>query len=518
MRLLRQSVQLLALLLFVLLLAATTWPLRSPLSPQLFLSADPLAALALLGSLSRAWFALFWPALLLLAATALLGRFYCGWLCPLGTCLDLADRLLGPLRRRLACDRQACRAATCAPPRTGGGDHPLADGEKQPCVRLKYLLLALSLGAGLVGGHLVWLFDPVILLTRVLAIALFPGARAAYDAALPAARPLLRSLGWHWQPVEVQPLALAGLTLAAFVALLAFGLAGRRFWCRYLCPLGALLGLVGSRAPWRRRVGDACNRCGVCARRCKLGAIPAAAPQQTGATGCVRCYDCVVACPPGAARIGLGAGGERAPTDFGRRQFLGALGAGLGYGVLARAGVAFALPRLPLRPPGALRRDASGAYVRPMGEDEFLGKCLRCGQCLKACPTGGLQPATHQAGLLGLYTPVLDPRRGWCEQGCAACGAVCPSGALVPFTVEEKPHLPLGEARLDRARCLAWGQGEAYRQCLVCIEHCSYGAIGKLQAGSRERPVVDPQLCTGCAQCEHVCPAKPGPAITVSRR
>lgn len=487
MKLLRRLVQLSFLLAFLALLLATTWPLRSPVPVHAFLSLDPLAALAVLVSPARSLHALhlFSPALVLLAATALLGRFFCGWVCPLGTCIDAADTVLKPLRRN----------------------------KRPPPAGVKYLLLFAVLAAAPFGVQLAWLLDPIPLLTRTFATALIPLGSAGYDAALGP----LRSAGLRLQPVPVHEFTLGLLTGGVFLAILLLGLLSRRYWCRSLCPLGALLGLVGRWGLWRRRVNDNCRQCRLCSRDCQMGAIPPAQPTRTLQAECIQCYDCLECCDPSGTQITLGATPQtEATVDVGRREFLAACVTGIAYGAIARYGLAQEpLSARLVRPPGAIVRGPDGAVAGLMSEDEFLSKCLRCGQCLKACLTGGLQPAVLEAGLLGFYTPRLVPRTGWCEQGCAACGQVCPSGALIPFTVAEKPQIIIGEARIDKQRCLAWQGGDAYRQCLVCDEHCSYDAIQTRSHQGEDRPFVDAQICTGCGICEKVCPVKSEAAIVV---
>lgn len=489
MRRARQASQLLALYLFVVLAWAGVLPL--------LLRLDPLAALALGLSPERSQALLleFWPALALAALTLLLGRFFCGWLCPLGTCVDLADRALTRARRR----RRANQFPTWP----------------------RWALLGLSLGAALFGTHLFWLADPLCLFTRTAVTVAHPVVGTTANGLLRAADPLLLALAWRAAPLPFEPFRLNLLVGVVFLALLALGVFGRRVWCRSFCPLGALLALLGRWGLWRRQVEEGCSGCLACRADCKLGAIPAEAPTRTRQSECVQCYDCVTACRPAVTRIRLtrsGTGHEPA-VDLGRRQFLGLTALGATYGLLSVSGFARRVwqDRL-LRPPGALVRDEHGEFLRLMTETEFRGRCLRCGQCFKACPTGGLQPAVTEAGLDGFYTPVLVPRAGWCEQNCNACGLACPSGALVPFAVTEKPRIQIGLATIDRDRCLAWREGGEFRQCLVCDEHCSYNAIETRESGGQPRPFVIDHKCVGCGICEAACPVKPEAAILVTRR
>ena len=99
---------------------------------------------------------------------------------------------------------------------------------------------------------------------------------------------------------------------------------------------------------------------------------------------------------------------------------------------------------------------------------------------MRVCPTNVIQPALFEAGLEGLWTPVLNFRLGssGCQVHCVACGQVCPTAAIRPLTLDEKlgqgafaakGPVRLGTAFVDRSRCLPWA---LERPCLVCQELC----------------------------------------------
>jgi ferredoxin len=121
-----------------------------------------------------------------------------------------------------------------------------------------------------------------------------------------------------------------------------------------------------------------------------------------------------------------------------------------------------------VRPPGAL------------AEEDFLQRCIKCGQCMRVCPTNIIQPATLEAGLEGLWTPLLNFRVGTsgCQLNCIACGNVCPTSAIRPLSLDEKlgrgefaerGPVRMGTAFVDRGRCLPWAMDEP---CIVCQENC----------------------------------------------
>ena len=94
---------------------------------------------------------------------------------------------------------------------------------------------------------------------------------------------------------------------------------------------------------------------------------------------------------------------------------------------------------------------------------------LRCGECVRVCPTQGLQPSLFEGGLQNLFTPRLVPRLGQCSYTCSACIQVCPTGAIPPISLEEKQTIPIGLASINTDRCLAWGYDTI---CSVCEEIC----------------------------------------------
>jgi ferredoxin len=183
--------------------------------------------------------------------------------------------------------------------------------------------------------------------------------------------------------------------------------------------------------------------------------------------------------------------------DPSRRQILASLATGaVGVGLLNTGLLKSKNPYL-LRPPGAK-------------EEQFLTQCVRCGRCIKVCPNSALRPTLFEAGLEGIWTPMLVPRLGYCDYSCNACGQVCPSEAIPPLPLGEKRKAVIGTAQVDRDRCIS---------CMICPDMCPVGAIEVVEV-EREGmmvmlPQVVPELCTGCGICEYVCPVEGVAAIRV---
>ncbi|MBP5235339.1 MAG: 4Fe-4S binding protein, partial [Bacteroidales bacterium] len=95
---------------------------------------------------------------------------------------------------------------------------------------------------------------------------------------------------------------------------------------------------------------------------------------------------------------------------------------------------------------------------------------------------------------------------------------VCPAGAILQLTPEEKTAVHLGTAAVDRSLCVVERDGVS---CGNCARHCPVGAIRMVRLDPEDPdslriPAVDESRCIGCGACENLCPSRPYSAIHVN--
>jgi ferredoxin-type protein NapF len=161
--------------------------------------------------------------------------------------------------------------------------------------------------------------------------------------------------------------------------------------------------------------------------------------------------------------------------------------------------------------PGVPKRKFKLLPAGSCSEKNFSTKCVGCQLCVQTCPNGVLRAGANMQ-------PVMAFDRGYCRSECVRCSKVCPTGAILPITIERKKHIHIGHAHWKSSRCLAIKDGIS---CTSCVDHCPVKAIKLVRLkendlSSPNVPVVDKNVCIGCGACEHLCPARPMPAMVVS--
>ncbi len=461
---------------------------------------DPLVGLATLLSTRTLYAGLLWG-LATVVLTIILGRFFCGWVCPFGAIHQFvgfaahrkksvaakiklnryrpaqtikywilifllaisAFELAVDLIRSPATNRWLCAVlilAVLAAVVIQTVRYNRLNFKRAAIGFLIFTAVWLLLSAGLkdhqtsVAALQIGLLDPIPLVYRSFNLVILPVIEQA--ALQLSAAPRLYDGTW--------------LIAAIFIGAVLLNLVIPRFYCRFLCPAGALFAVLGRFSLWRiGKISAECAECHICEKHCEGACSPTS---RIRSSECVLCVNCLNDCMHGLMtyRNSPSAAGEIPGPDLSRRHFLTAAVSG-----------AAVIPML--RVNGALSSNWNPAVVRPPGalaEKEFLSRCIKCGQCMRICPTNVIHPSGLEGSLEGLWTPALNFRIGTsgCQFNCIACSHLCPTAAIRPISLDERlgrnsfadrGPIKIGTAFIDRGRCLPWAME---RPCIVCQENC----------------------------------------------
>lgn len=423
--------------------------------------------------------------IVLIVLTLIFGRAYCSVICPLGIMQDGISHISSMRKGKKARFRWS------------------------PEVKwLRYSVLALFIIA-LVAG-----------LTSVSALL------APYSAFGRIATSLVRPA----LPTAI----IAGVTLLV-VGVLAW--IGGRTYCNTVCPVGTVLSFF-SRFSLLRPVIDAdkCRNCRACEHKCKASCINID-NHEIDYSRCVDCFNCLDSCRFGALKYrmawnrkacGAAVQGNAASSakavasdegkhNAGRRAFISS-------SVIAATAIALE----------AQEKKVDGGYaavtakkapertnpIVPFGAvslRHFHQHCTRCQLCVSQCPNDVLRPSTS---LDRLMLPEMSYENGWCRPECTKCSEVCPAGAILEITPEEKTAIHVGTASVDLDLCVV---NRDNVNCGNCARHCPAGAIMMVRKNPDDEnslriPTVLEDRCIGCGACEFLCPSRPYSAIHVNGR
>ena len=424
---------------------------------------------------------------LILVLTLLLGRVYCASLCPLGIAQDGA--------RWLATRGKRSGTSLYRPPKSA----------------LRYGVLGATCVFALLGSlTLLNLLDPYSLFGRIV-VGVFSPIVSFWNNQLVS---LLARADMFALPAisRIHPsfqILLFSLIFAVALGFTAFRYG--RLYCNTLCPVGTLLGVISRFSFWRIRLNqESCTTCGRCERICPAQCIESA-EKRVDASRCVSCFNCLDSCPHGAISYSFQSQRAADLQPERRRFLLGSAAAG-----------STALLSLPLRsvirqtPSWHAHASSSSLQiaertipVTPPGSqniDRFAERCSACHLCVRACPTGVLQPAWFEYGLRGMLQPTMNYQAGYCEYDCHDCGQVCPTGAIAPLEQEEKQLTQIGKVQLIKERCIVHKDHE---ECGACAEVCPTHAVYTELREGISYPEIKVDHCVGCGRCEFVCPQWP---------
>ncbi|MBQ3835286.1 MAG: 4Fe-4S binding protein [Elusimicrobia bacterium] len=286
-------------------------------------------------------------------------------------------------------------------------------------------------------------------------------------------------------------LASIAISLIPFIILIFLVLFRRRIFCTAICPVGTLLGLFSKYGFFRLQFTDKCITCGACFRNCPAGSINLK-DKIFDNERCVRCLKCVSVCPKQAITYGVSKKDKKNTEQHfsqGRRNFvlgsvlvLGGIAAGVG-GAIVRGKKFLQDTVRAILPPGA------GNYNR------LSSKCTSCQLCVAVCPNKVIHPRDFSHS--NIY---MDYSNGPCMYSCNECSKVCPTGAIKKISLQEKQHLRIGLAKIDRELCIA---------CGICAFKCPAKALSIDEQEDGNRILVyNAAACIGCGMCQVACPHK----------
>jgi len=511
----RRVTQIIVLIIFIYLIIETADPLTKE-HTEIFLRLSPLSNILTVIGTRHFVFEHMIPGIIVLVISLFMGRFFCGWICPLGTTIDIADKLI-----------------------------PSARGRSMPDHKWKYMLLTALLTLSLLGVSVSGILDPLCIAQRSYALLIYPFVNLIIRNFIEILYyiPFVKDTGrevydllLNWKLLTTEQVFYTGhlFMYCVFAGILLLSLKSCRYWCKSLCPLGAMLGVFSWFPLYRRHVSDKCTGCAQCQIDCKMNAIENTG-KKTLYHECTGCFDCLYSCPEKAVSFNFfnifnllkkkKEDLQEEDQNLPRKTAKNLYGRRIARRDIIKGAVAgaIAVPVLRLDP---LRKCEYPFLLRPPGSIEeklFRDTCIRCGTCMKVCPTNAIQPSVFEAGIDNLWTPKIVPRIGYCSYECNLCGQICPTNAIKHLEIKEKQKTQIGLACINKNRCIPYTRDD---NCMVCEEMCPVPdkaikyTTKKVMVNGFEKeikqPFIDPELCIGCGICENKCPVRGMPAIYVT--
>ncbi|MBN2518994.1 MAG: 4Fe-4S binding protein, partial [Bacteroidales bacterium] len=302
------------------------------------------------------------------------------------------------------------------------------------------------------------------------------------------------------------------IPLIIFGILLVFAIKKGRLFCNTICPVGALLGITSKISLFKIKINsEKCINCGLCERVCKTECIKYK-DHFVDESRCISCFNCFKVCKPDAMNynfsllktLKLKPDKEKITIDNNRRKIItGSLIYALGF-------IGLGIHKLKAQEKDEPIEIEKENPVSPPGSgsiEKFKSLCTACSLCVSACPTKVLQPSLLEYGILGIMQPFMDYSAGMCNYDCIKCTQVCPTGAILPLTIQEKQTAQLGVAKFILSNCIVYYEE---KDCGACSEHCPTKAVHMVPyKNGLVIPEVTEDICIGCGACEYVCPSLP---------
>ena len=495
---------------------------------------------------------------ILLVLTLLFGRIYCSVICPLGIFQDCVSNLSS--RRK-------------------GKKARFSYSKEIKWLRYGVLVLfVIALVAGL--NSLVALLAPYSAYGRMVQSLLAPVWQWGNNLLAWIAE-RQDSYAFVTKEVWLKSLPTLIVAAVTFIVVVVLAWRNGRTYCNTICPVGTTLSFFSRFAMFRPVIDKSkCKSCHACERKCKAACIDVD-NHRIDYSRCVDCFNCIDSCRLGALKyrfawgrgVGSGSTGAKTPqnapvgskmtsdeskngqnrssaaptpvastssapesvvrqgsptteaTDNGRRAFLvggvAVIGGSLLSSIPMRAeedeikdkkrdgGFADVLPK---------KAPNRKTPITPFGSEsveKFYKHCTACQLCVTVCPNNVLRPSSR---LEHLMQPEMSFEKGYCRPECVKCSEVCPAGAILKITPEEKTEWKIGTAGVDYDLCVVNRDGVS---CGNCARHCPVGAISMVKKNPEDEkspriPSVNEEKCIGCGACENLCPSRPISAITVN--
>lgn len=429
--------------------------------------------------------------LAILLISVLTGRTYCSFLCPLGIMQDVFSRIGGRFKKKFR-----------------------RFGYKKPHTVLRYIFLAITLIIAVIWGiYMLTLLDPYSIFGRFMTYFFKPLVILTNNF-----------LGGIFErfdiytlvnvPVTGFPLLVYSIPIIMFLLIGVLAFTKGRLYCNSVCPVGTFLGLLSKISLLRIKFDDTkCSRCGRCSLACKSSCIDFL-NKDIDISRCVDCFNCIKSCPDKALSYGfITLEKKKQEMDEEKRKFivssilffLGLSRISSGQEKTApkptKASTVKEKRNFPVCPPGST------------GIENFTKKCTACSLCISVCPNNVLQPSFKEFGIAGLMQPRMDYIRSFCTYECIKCLEICPTGALLPLTLDAKKLTQLGKSVFIKDNCIVNTEKTA---CGACSESCPTKAVQMVPfEGNLVIPEVTNDICIGCGHCEFACPTIPYKAIFV---
>lgn len=430
--------------------------------------------------------------IVVLLLTLLSGRTYCSFLCPLGIGQDLFSRVGGKVKKKFR-----------------------RFGYKRPFTIIRYSLLVLALGTGIIWGiYAVTLLDPYSIFGRFMTYFGKPVVLLVNNF---LAWVFGKFDAYTFHNIEIKAFSLVTYVIPVVLFLLVgiLSFMKGRLYCNMICPVGTLLGLISKVSLFRIKFNESkCTRCGRCSLACKSSCIDFL-NYNIDVSRCVDCFNCINTCPDKAISYSLVSSKHAEPvTDESKRKFIaGSLLMLFGISQVVKGQEKKSVP-VPKKK--STVKEPKTSPVCPPGAGsigDFAKHCTACSLCITACPNNVLQPSVKQYGIAGLMQPVMDYHRSFCTYNCTVCTEVCPTNALKPLLLEAKKLTQIGKVNFIKDNCIVKTEKTA---CGACSEACPTKAVYMIPyEGNLVIPETDQDICIGCGHCEYACPVTPYKAIFV---